>query len=66
MEQKSIVVNNGHSITRVNPPPLCVQIRKNRSNRPPTPKSLRTSAFILHERTPTNVKQTIHQKSLIK
>jgi len=65
MEHKSIVVNKGHSITTVNPPPLGAQIRKNRSNRPPTPKSFRAPASILHERTPTNAKQTIHQKSLI-
>ncbi len=65
MEQKSIMVNKGHSIIRVNPPPLCAQIRKNRSDRPPIQKSFRASAFILHERTATNVKQIIHQKSLI-
>jgi hypothetical protein len=65
MEQTSIVNNQDHSIGMHIPPPLCSQIRENKRNRPPTQKSFRAFAFILHERTATNVKQIIHQKSLI-
>ncbi len=64
MAQISMAINKGNSINTVCPRPLANPVRKTMNKRLPIMKNVPLFAFILSEKTSTNVKQATHQKSL--